>query len=200
MWPKQKGTRQKLGPIFLLFVLGIAALMVSCRPESTSTTTPAATATFTPGVTLVIPTVEKVELPFETIERIDWLYEEREHEPVYEQRLVLVTNQAELERLKNHISTKAMGHLSELGYEEYFVIAVFRGGKPTPGYDVEIERIVKQDDKIVVYAQFWEPNPLYGFSERVTAPYHLVKVRKPVGLVNEFELLLQTIWITPTPP
>jgi hypothetical protein len=195
MYPKQKGTRQKLGLIFQLLILGFVALMVSCRSESAQTLTPAATATFTPCVTLVIPTVETIDLPFETVERDDW-----SKEPVYEQRLVLVTNQAELERLKNHISTEAMGHLSDLDYEKYFVIAVFRGGKPTTRYDVEIERVVKQDDKIVVYALLWEPAPYTGFSETETAPYQVVKVQRPVGLVNEFELLLQTIRITPTPP
>jgi len=195
MYPKQKGIWQKFGLIFQLLILGFVALMVSCRSESALTLTPATTPTFTPCLNLVIPTIETIELPFETVESDDW-----SKEPVCEQRLVLVTNQAELEQLTNHISTKAMGHLSDLDYEKYFVIAVFRGGKPTSGYDVEIERVVKQDERILVYTLLWELSPYYGVIEEETAPYHVVKVQRPIGLGRQFELLLQTILITPTPP
>lgn len=194
MYPNQKGTIHIFGLSLLLLIMGLAVLIVSCQLESAPTVAPAATPTATPGVTLVIPAVETVELPFETVERENW-----NKERVNEQRMVLVTNQSEIEQLKNHISTEAMEQLSKLDYEKYFVIAVFRRGRPTTGYDVVIERVVKQSDKIVVYVQFWEPAPYSGFSEVMTDPYHVVKVQRPDIFGPHFEIFMQTILITPTP-
>lgn len=196
MFAKQKVARHIFRGIL---ILGFAALMVSCRSEPAPTETPIVQKTAMPDVTIVAPTVETIELPFETIEISDWPNDANK-EPVYDQRLVLVNYQAELEQLTNHISSKALAHLSELNYEKYFVIAVFRGRRPTTGYDVEIERVVKQDDKIVVYTRFWELSPYYGVSEVETAPYHVVKVQRPAGVGRQFELLMQAILITPTPP
>jgi hypothetical protein len=52
----------------------------------------------------------------------------------------------------------------------------------------------------VIYAQFWEPSPYYGYTGAATSPYHVIKVRRDGGVIQETELVLQSQVITPTPP
>jgi hypothetical protein len=133
-------------------------------------------------------------LPFETIELFD--HSQYSGPP----RAILVTNQQEIGKLNGLVSQKAIDRLAELDFQQYFAIAVFRGRQATSGYDTIIERVARQGNKIVIYAQFWEPSPYYEVQEAATSPYHVIKVRRDGGVIQETELVLQSQVITPTPP
>lgn len=141
----------------------------------------------------------ETELSFETIERND-TYSPEEGYGGLELRVVFVTTRQEIDQLEGLISQAALDHLAELNFEQYFAIAVFRGRQPYSGYATIIERVARQGDKIVVYAQFWEPSPYYEVLHTETSPYHLIQVRRDDGVSQETELIFQSLVVTPTPP
>ncbi len=139
--------------------------------------------------------VGETELPFETIERSDY-----GDYSIHEPRVVLITNRQEIDQLKGLISQAALDQLAELDFQQYFAIAVFRSTQATSGYDVIVERVTRQGDKIVIRAQFWAPSPHLEIFNEVTSPYHLIKVRRDNSVSQETELVLQSLVVTPTPP
>lgn len=143
----------------------------------------------------------ETELPFETIEQGDRAgHGSPLPYPIQETRLVLVTSREEATQLEDQVSPEAMDQLSRLDFGRYFAIALFRGPQASSGYDTIIERIARQDGKVVVYAQFWEPSPHYTVLDVVTSPYYVVKVHRDDGVDQEIELVLQSQAVTPTPP
>jgi hypothetical protein len=167
----------KLLPILCLAILVISLGTMACGPKET-------------------------ELPFETIEQRDWTgHEGKQPYSGEEPRLVLVNGRDEIERLEKLVTQEALDQMAILDFGQYFALAVFRGRQPTTGYDIIIERVARRDDKIVVHAQFWEPNPgHYVFKPMVRSPYHLVKVRRDGSVIQETKLVLQSRAVTPTPP
>jgi len=144
---------------------------------------------------------KETELPFETIERRDWSGDiGLEPYSGAEPRVILVTSRPEIDQLKLLITPQAMDQLARLDFEQYFVIAVFRGRKPSSGYDTIIERVARQGNKIVIFAQFWEPSPYYEVQAEETSSYHVIKVHRDGSVIRETELALQSRIITPTPP
>jgi len=141
----------------------------------------------------------ETELPFETIERND-TYSPEEGYGGLKPCVVLVTTRQEIDRLEGLVSQAALDHLAELNFEQYFAIAVFRGRQPYSGYATIIERVARQGDKIVVYAQFWEPRSNQVILTMETSPYHLIKVRRDDGVSQESELVFRSLVVTPTPP
>jgi hypothetical protein len=144
---------------------------------------------------------QETDLSFETIEKLDWGgYPGQEPYSAVEPRIILVNNQQELEQLDSLVTPQARDELARLDFGEYFVIAVFRGLQGSSGFDTIIDRIVRRGNKIVVYTQFWERSPYYAYTAQETSPYHIVKVHRDSGIVQESELILQSVIVTPTPP
>jgi len=137
----------------------------------------------------------EIELPFETIERSDY-----GDYSIREPRLILITAPQEIDQVEGLITQEALDRLAELDFGQYFAIAVFRGCQPDSGYDTIIKRVARRGDKVVVYAQFWEPSPHYPVTHEATSSYHLVKVHKDGDVSQEIELVLQSSVVTPTPP
>lgn len=142
---------------------------------------------------------KETELPFETIERND-TYSPEEGYGGRKPHVILATSRGEIEKLEGVVSQEALDRLTELDFERYFALALFRGRQATSGYDTVIERVAKQGDKIVVYAQFWEPSPDYAVFSAATSPYHIIKVRRSDGVSTQVELVLQSQVVTPTAP
>ena len=143
---------------------------------------------------------QEVDLPFETIERAG-SGGTGEYYRGEQPKLVVITEAGKADvQLEGLVSQNALDQLAELDFQQYFAIAVFRRCQPSSGYDTIIERVARRGDKIVVYAQFWEPSPWYEVTGEVTSPYHLIKVRGDGGMIRETELILQSRAVTPTPP
>ncbi len=141
----------------------------------------------------------ETELPFETLERNDTYISEEGYGGL-EPCVILVTTRQEIDQLEGLIRQTSLDQLAKLNFEQYFAIAVFRGRQATSGYDTVIERVARRGDKIVVYAQFWEPSPHYAVFDAETSPYHIIKVRRGDGVSTQAELVLQSQLVTPTPP
>ena len=157
------------------------------------------TACAPPGPTPT-PTPEETNLPFETIEREDFGYNylARPNEP---QRVFLIRSTDEITRIPSGwISPDAEKALAQLDYQRYFALALFRDLSGSSGYDVIIQRVSRRNDKLVLHVQFWAPSPHYSETALATRPYHVIKVLRDGGALEETGLVLESQLLTPTPP
>jgi hypothetical protein len=147
-----------------------------------------------------VPTPFGVAISFETIEVSEGGGVVEKLEPFTGPRLLLLTESDEIVDLEHNISPQAYAGLQQVDFQQFVVIALFRGRKPYSKYQTVIEQVWRQDDRLLVYAQFWEPSPFYGSAPAETSPYHLVKVARHDLPSGQPELVLVPIPLTPTPP
>jgi len=141
--------------------------------------------------------LEETELYFETIEQVcDNVGSAYSGSEPY---VVLVTTSQDTNQLEGLISQDALDQLAELDFGRYFAIALFRGRQGSSGYDTFIERVARQGEKIIIYAQFWDRTRQEVVIDAETSPYHLVKVYGDSDVNQETELVLRGHMITPTP-
>ena len=170
---------------FTVILLSALWLLAACAPP--------------PGPTPT-PTSEETNLPFETIERGDYAYYYFGH-PNEPQRVFLIRSAEEAAQLSREwVSQEAATALAQLDYQRYFVIGLFRGRFASSGYDAIIERVGRQGDKLVIYAQFWAPGSPYAYTAATSSPYHVIKVLRDGGALEEANLVLESQLLTPTPP
>jgi hypothetical protein len=140
----------------------------------------------------------ETELSFETIEPADRYGNLMEAYEGQEPLVVLITRPQEIDRLEGLIRHETLDQLAEVDFGRYFVVAVLRGYMLTSGHPVIVERVTRQDDRLVIYVQFWETAPYYAVAESVTTPYHLIKVERDGEVSQKTETLLQGRPVTPT--
>jgi hypothetical protein len=170
---------------FLVILLSALWLLAACAPPPGPTPTPAP---------------EETNLPFETIERGDYAYYYFGH-PNEPQRVFLIRSAEEAAQLSREwVSQQAITALAQLDYRRYFAIALFRGQFASSGYDAVIQRVGRQDNRLVVHIQFWSPSPYYEVTAAASSPYHLIKVLRDGRPLDEASLVLETQTVTPTPP
>ncbi len=176
-------------------LLALLWLLTGCTISPTSPTS-GSTGTPTQGTPSPVPA--ESDLPFETIERGESNY--YQFHPTEPQHIFLITSAEEATRLTDWVSTTAQQALAQLDYQRYFVIALFRGHFGSSGYDAIIQRVTRQDEGLVVHAQFWAPSPYYAVTTANSKPYHLVRVLRDGGPLWEVNLALKSQAVTPTPP
>lgn len=147
-----------------------------------------------------LPTPSGVAIPFETIEVSEGGGVVEKLGPGTGPRLLLLTAPDEIVEIEHNISPQAYAELQQVDFQQYIVMALFRGRKPTTDYQTIIEQVWRQDNRLLVYAQFWEPSPVSIVGDAVTSPYHLVKVARHDFPSGQPELVLVPIPLTPTPP
>jgi hypothetical protein len=113
------------------------------------------------------------DLSFETIERRDGagtgeLWEAKEP------GLMILATTEDSSRIDNLFTEDAQTQLWKVDFSAYLVVAVFLGRQPSSHDGVQIERIVRQGDKVAVYVQVGRRRG----EDTVTSPYHLTKIRK----------------------
>ncbi len=120
---------------------------------------------------------QETNLPFEILEQ-----EERNLTgQVYEARepgLIIVAQPDEVTEFDDWVTETSKEQLRVMDYNAYFALAVFQGMKPTDGYGVQIERVVRTGDKVTIHTQFQEPSPDQEKNDIVTSPYCLIQVQK----------------------
>ncbi len=120
---------------------------------------------------------QETNLPFEILEQ-----EERNLTgQVYEARepgLIIVAQPNEVAELDDWITETAKEQLQTMDYDTYFALVIFQGIKPTDGYSVQIERIIRKNYEVTIHAQFQEPRPDHKKNDIVTSPYCLIQVQK----------------------
>ncbi len=137
-----------------------------------------------------------MSLPFETLSYEEWGGGYEGQEPL----LLLITQPAEVERVEPWLAPEVQVALNGVDFTENDVVALFRGVMPSSNYQTKIEQIVLQERRLVVHAQFWEPNPAWESATVHTSPHHLVTIPKIVGQSPQLQLVLRSTPITPTPP
>jgi hypothetical protein len=137
----------------------------------------------TPAQGAPSPAPVEHDLPFETIERGDNSPYYSRH-PLEPQHVFLITSAEEASRLTGWVYTETENELAQLDYRRYFVIALFRGNFASSGYDAIIQRVARQDDRLVVHVQFWAPSPYYAVTAAASQPYDVVKVLRDGGALS----------------
>jgi len=117
-------------------------------------------------------------LSFETIEAEDEMAPSGQHYGEQYPAIAVVATPGEITSLDNWVSSDALERLENLDYESQFVIAVFQGKKPTNQYGVEIEEVLREQDRVIIEARFRERQPDLEAADEITSPYHLVQVQK----------------------
>ncbi len=126
------------------------------------------------------PQPEETNLSFETIEQKERADTGQFHE-AREPKLMVVSRLEEVDSLNGLVTEEAKGKLQMLDYSQYFVLLVLQGWKPTTGYKVDVDRIIRLGNTVNIYAQFQEPKPGVKKASAITSPYHLMRVRKMGG-------------------
>lgn len=92
---------------------------------------------------------------------------------------VIKTQEQWLKLWNMHTSTRIPHPPSPvIDFTKNMVLAVFIGQKPTGGFSVEIIRVEKKEDTIVVFFRETKPSPDAEVTAVLTQPYHIIKIKK----------------------
>jgi hypothetical protein len=137
------------GIIALLLFAGLAVALTACKPKV-------------------------IELPFETIERLDQSGTGEMWKPI-EPGLMVIATAEDLAEIDGLFTKDAQAQLREMDYETYFAVAAFLGHRGSVSAGIWIEQVVRRGDEIAIYVG----QQTKSFTQSIeTSPYHLVKVRK----------------------
>ena len=131
---------------------------------------------------------QEVVLPFETIEKADTPGTGNNYQG-NEPKLEILIDGSEIETVAEYVSPETETILGGVDYDHYFVIAVFQGRKGSTGYGVEIQKIIRGGNRIVIHVYFTEKEPHLPAAAMETSPYHLVKISRD-GLQGDFQFIL----------
>jgi len=101
----------------------------------------------------------------------------REKDPA----LLIIANDDEIDALVPKVLAQdpdLVDQLHQLDYDLSFAILVLQGLKGQGGYSATVQRIVRQDDQVNVYAEFINPELGTRRIQAFTSPFHLVAVSK----------------------
>jgi hypothetical protein len=101
---------------------------------------------------------------------------------IEESREVVVRTAGEWSTLcKQHAGA---ARLPPVDFTRSFAIAVFLGSRPTAGYRVEITRVEKQEDALVVTYRELKPGADDMVAQMLTTPFHIVQTASHRGPVK----------------
>ena len=148
--------------------------------------------------------VAGTNIPFETI-----LHEDHSGYRVAEPLLLLIDDPDSATPMLDMIGpnivpdrqAQVVSYVQDLLHTPSSLVVLFRGDWPSSGYEVTIDRLVKQGNDLHVYAQFWEPGPVYPVTPAGTSSFHIVKLLQPIGSTDGLQLVLHSYpMIHHTPP
>ncbi len=114
-------------------------------------------------------TVSEKELKFETIEKKDFSRNQ-------EQKNYVIKNRQEWSGLWFKMGYTRFAPIVD--FTKDMVIAVFQGEKSSGGYDVEINKIIENENTIEVSVIETSPARGCNVTMAFTSPYHIVKIQK----------------------
>ena len=170
----------------LVSCLILSATVVAC--QETATPTPAPTPEPTPTPTATPYPDPKIQLHFDTIEKAEFPRHNKSHYEAREPKLVVVTNQQDVEPLVVGIEPQTRGIIAETDFENSFVIVVFQGCYGPLGNEIAVLGIWQIGGEILVKAVLKEVK--IG-PATPSSPYHAVRVSK-VGMYRrgDFDFIL----------
>jgi hypothetical protein len=135
-----------------------------------------------------------IELPFETIARGDGFGTV----PSYgreEPNLLVITEPEQVDSpgLDLQFPSDLAEQLHGVDYQSNFVIAVFRGrlGILSPKLDVEVLRVVRDGETVIVKARFGDSVIGERISPAFSSPYHIVAVSKEGEWSRDISFVLE---------
>jgi hypothetical protein len=100
---------------------------------------------------------------------------------IEEPRTVAVRTAAEWQAL---LREHGGGRMADVDFARSTVLAVFLGSRPTAGYTVDITRIEKEEDALVVTWRERAPNPGDLVAQMLTSPFVIVRTDAHPGPVR----------------
>lgn len=154
----------------------------------------------TPTLPIGIPIASReVDVPFATVALEDVGVVTRADTIGSGTQLMLLTSPEQIGLVADMITHKSMAELQQVDFQQNAVVALFRGVMSSNNYQAVIKHITKDDDRLIVQAEFWSPSPWQGFLAATSFPYHLVQIDKQQLAVETPELVLELYSVTPTP-
>ena len=68
--------------------------------------------------------------------------------------------------------------VEDIDFSEDMVVAVFMGEKPTGGYSIKIQDVLKNKDNLEFLIKVEEPGPDDMVAQVITSPYHIIKLER----------------------
>ncbi len=107
---------------------------------------------------------------------------------ITERKNVVIRTQDQWAKLWNKHTSTRIPHPEApvIALTENIILAVFMGEKASGGFAVEITRVEKCGDELVVFFSEVEPSPDAVVTAVLTQPYHIIKIEK-IGLQIKFK-------------
>ena len=107
---------------------------------------------------------------------------------ITEKKNLIIRRQDEWAKLWNKHTSTRIPHPEApvIALTENIILAVFMGEKASGGFAVEITRVEKCGDELVVFFSEVEPPPNAEVAAVLTQPYHIIKIEK-IGLKTKFK-------------
>lgn len=165
---------------FLLFV-GVIGLLLACKP-------------------ITAPTPATGPIPFETLALNDSGVDIKASETSKDSQLQVINDIEQAMALEPTVRPEDFRLLLEVDYENYAVIALFRGWQGSSNYQTVIQRLLSKNTQLLVEAEFWSPSPQWESAAEMTYPYHLITIARKDLPSAPISLQLEATMLTPTPP
>src|SRR4030095_5078565 len=95
-------------------------------------------------------------------------------------RQVVIRNEKEYQKLWDEVykDLDQVPRIPDVDMNKYTVIAVFMGSKPSGGYDIKINKVSTNGDKILVQVNEISPGKNCMVTDALTRPYDFVRIPK----------------------
>lgn len=107
---------------------------------------------------------------------------------ITERKNLIIRRQDEWAKLWNKHTSTRIPHPQApvIDFSENIILAVFMGEKASGGFGVEITRVEKCENELVVFFSEVEPSADTMVTAVLTQPYHIIKIEK-IGLKTKFK-------------
>lgn len=123
------------------------------------------------GLTACKP--QEIPLSFETLEQESSPGSIRQWEDK-EPKLLVMASAQDVEEAKPFVTAEALAALQQMDYTTHFAILAFRGFQSSELVRFKIERILRRDNEVALFAQPGTEGP----NPAESSPYHLIEVKK----------------------
>lgn len=196
---------------FFFFVM--MGLLLACKPATDPPLTPNASLapppapSISPIPTLAsaasavpMPTTDSRIILFETLALNESGFDIKASETSKDPQLQVVNDAEQAMALESMVRPEDFRRLLAVDYENYAVVALFRGWQGSSNYQTVIQQISRHGDRLIVAADLWEPGLGYLSANVMTYPYHLIQITRKDLPSTQISLQLEPTMITPTPP
>lgn len=106
-----------------------------------------------------------------------------------EPKIVGVTDMVSAETLTHEIQPMHLQTLKGVNFEKNIAVVIYQGQRATLGYSIEIDDVQFQEQDIIVYARFLQPEQ--DWLENISSsPYCVLRIQKNAQLTGNLFLVL----------